>query len=107
MLLLAVISFNTLLTWVTCAVVFTMTFLALYGLFNQPVQVRTSYQREAAILAGHTDRHTLFEVAWIQPIMWVLLSWPAACRRPSISTTCPHRHRAPTPIRSGVRCRTG
>ncbi len=84
MLLLAVISFNTLLTWVTCAVVFTMTFLALYGLFNQPVQVRTSYQREAAILAGHTDRHTLFEVAWIQPIMWVLLSLASGLSLPRL-----------------------
>jgi tight adherence protein C len=54
--------------------VWTMTFLAIYGLFNQPVEVRTSFEREAAILAGHTDRQTVFEIEWLQPIMWVLLS---------------------------------
>ena len=57
--------------------VWTTVFLIIYGLFNQPVEVRTSYQREAAILAGHTDRQTLFEVSWLSPIMWVLLSLAA------------------------------
>jgi tight adherence protein C len=54
--------------------VWTTLFLLIYGLFNQPVEVRASYQREAAILAGQTDRQTLFEIGWLGPIMWVLLS---------------------------------
>jgi len=59
---------------VVAPLVWTTTFMTVYGLFNQPVEVRYSYQREAAILAGHTDRQTIFEIAWLQPIMWVLLS---------------------------------
>ncbi len=56
------------------AATFTTVFLGIYGLFSQDVEVHYSFQREAAILAGHADRSTVFEITWLQPILWVLLA---------------------------------
>ncbi len=58
----------------TMGVLFFCVALFVYGLFNQPVEVRYSYQREAAIMAGHADRQTPFEIEFLQPLMWVLMS---------------------------------
>ncbi|MDD4891056.1 MAG: type II secretion system F family protein [Phycisphaerae bacterium] len=74
MLLAATSGLDVFMMLVIGGIVFATTFMVVYGLFNQPVEVRTSYQREAAILAGHTDRQTVFEISWLSPIMWVLLS---------------------------------
>ncbi|MCG3180095.1 MAG: hypothetical protein BIFFINMI_02449 [Phycisphaerae bacterium] len=64
--------------------IFFMVFLFIYGLFNQPVEIRYSYQREAAIMAGHTDRQTVYEVSWLGPLMWVMLSLSSGLSLPRL-----------------------
>jgi tight adherence protein C len=52
---------------------FTATFLLVVAVFGQPGRIRMSAQREAALAMGHTDRKTVFEKVWLQPVMWMLL----------------------------------
>jgi len=43
------------------------------GLFGQRGRAEISPEREVAIATGHADRHTVFEMSMLQPIMWLLL----------------------------------
>ncbi len=53
---------------------FAAIFLVIVAIFGQGGEVHRSPQREAAIATGHTDRKTIFEQPFTQPVMWVLLA---------------------------------
>ena len=55
-------------------------FATVLGLFGQRGRAEITPEREMAIATGHADRNTVFEMAFTQPLMWLLLS--AARRLP-------------------------
>ncbi|KPK85938.1 MAG: hypothetical protein AMJ81_02380 [Phycisphaerae bacterium SM23_33] len=44
------------------------------AVFGQRGQAEMTPEREVALATGHADRHTVFEMAGLQPLMWLLLS---------------------------------
>ena len=53
---------------------FTVVFLTIIVLFGHSGEIKMSPQREAALLTGHSDRRTVFELPSLHPLMWMLLS---------------------------------
>ncbi len=47
--------------------------LFVIGLFAQRGRTEITPQREIALATGHADRKTVFEVPFLQPVMWLLL----------------------------------
>lgn len=54
--------------------IFVVVVLLVVAVFRQPPEMKLSYQRQAALATGHSDRRTVFEVPSLRPILWLLLS---------------------------------
>lgn len=52
---------------------FAAVFMLIVAIFRQGGRARMSPEREAAIATGHLDRRTVFENAYLRPLMWLLL----------------------------------
>jgi len=55
------------------AVLFVFVIVILLAVFSQRGRTEITPQRAAAIATGHADRDTVFEKAYLQPVMWLLL----------------------------------
>jgi len=53
--------------------IFATLVMLVVAVFRQPTEVKLSYERQAAIATGHTDRRTIFENSVLRPILWILL----------------------------------
>ena len=62
------------LTIPVAVVIFAFVVTLVLAVFGQRGRAEISPEREVAIAAGHADRRTVFEIAALQPIMWLLLS---------------------------------
>lgn len=71
-------------TWVISAMMFAAVFLLVVAVFSQPGQIEMSYQRQAAIATGHTDRKTVFENPLLRPILWIFLSMASHLNLPQV-----------------------
>ncbi len=56
--------------------------LVVITVFGQKSEVQLSAQRQAAILAGHSDRNTLFENPLLKTILWMCLSVATSLNMP-------------------------
>jgi len=63
-----------LLTAATALVVGLFVATLVSALFGQRGHAELTPQREAALLTGHADRHSVFEMPALQPLMWLLLA---------------------------------
>ena len=62
---------------------FAAVFLGIIVVFGHSGEIKLSPQREAALLTGHSDRRTVFELPSLRSLMWLLLtiSHRLSCRR--------------------------
>jgi len=54
--------------------IFLAVLLLILAVFGNPGRIEISPERQAALLAGHTDRRTVFEYPATRPVMWLLLA---------------------------------
>lgn len=90
-IVLAVAGWDLAMTIALSIAVFMAVASLIVAAFSQGGAIQMSAQREAAIATGHEDRKTLFENAYLRPLLWLMLGFCHRMRMPRMKHWVRHK----------------